>query len=108
MKFMNLYALVATLLIILFTTLLPKITVYSKSDLASIKCGWPLHFIIQDLSHKDPPYPWKVNCGFYALEDPTNILWPKFVLDFALIYCFSYLFLAVTKNLLKTQSHPRP
>lgn len=66
------------------------VKVFSKTDLSEVSCGWPLQFIVQDQSRKDPPYPWTVRCGLpFSLEDPIRFFyWPQFIIDILAFYAF--------------------
>jgi len=74
-------------LIIFSTPFLQKVTVYSKTDLMSVQCGWPLSFITLDQSWQDPPYPWQVHCSPVRGYDTTaDYNWTAFVVNAALFY----------------------
>jgi len=77
--------LVLAIVLVLGSVHLPQ-TAYSKVDLFQVKCGLPLRYLIQDMSWRDPPYPWRMSCGFYALDDVSYILWPKFWLDVFIVF----------------------
>lgn len=58
----------------------------SKIDLAQMRLGLPLPFVIQDQSLYDPPFPWQFSFTFNPWEMPTRILLPQFLLDVALVF----------------------
>ena len=62
------------------------VEVFKKSDLNAISCGWPLHFITQNQSWRNPPYPWTVPCFSSPLESPTKFYWGRFIFDVAFFY----------------------
>jgi len=62
------------------------VEVFKKSDLNAVSCGWPLNFITQDQSWRDPPYPWTVPCFASPLESPTKLYWGYFIFDVAFFY----------------------
>lgn len=73
------------ILIVLVITVFQKIEVFEHSDLNAVSCGWPMKFVVQDESWRDPPFPWKVPCGFYG-EDTTAFHVPQFILDVGFFY----------------------
>lgn len=81
-------------------TWLKQIDVYktSKSDLASIKCGWPVIFMEQNLSRYDPPASYKVRCSFFSLENPTKYYWQYFVINIIFFYFLILLLFMVSRN----------
>lgn len=62
------------------------IEVFKKSDLNATSCGWPLSFIMQNQSWRDPPYPYRVPCFASPLENPTEFYWKYFAFDVAFFY----------------------
>lgn len=108
MKLINLPALIITILILYFSTTLPKTVINNKSELLEVRCGWPLHYMIQDQSWRDPSYPWQTSCGFYALEEPTHILWIPFFANVTIIYTATIVLLSLINSRLKTPPHPHP
>jgi len=62
------------------------VKVFKKSDLNIVSCGWPLSFVAQDQSWRDPPYPYRVPCPASPLESPTEFYWERFVFDVAFFY----------------------
>lgn len=81
----HLGALVISGLLVLASVFVP-ITVSSKIDLAQMKLGLPLPFVIQNQSRYDPPFPWQFGFEFNPWETPTWILLPQFLIDVALVF----------------------
>lgn len=52
-------------LIIVIGTLSVSKTVYNKEDMKAMKFGYPIPFITQDLTSRDPSFPWK-----YSFSSP--------------------------------------
>jgi|GEM_PF-2502783 len=73
-------------LILLLSTLGIKQSVYSKEDMVKMRFGYPISFITQDLSRRDPPFPYKYN-GFDGSpwEDSFSINWGRFFLSYLCI-----------------------
>ena len=64
-----------------------KVEVFNKEDLSAVSCGWPLKFMVNDLSYRDPPFPWKISCLAGEWGDPTKEFnWQYFILDAAFFY----------------------
>lgn len=74
-----------SLVVVLMSVHIPQ-TVYNKTDLVKVRCGWPLGYMIQDQSWRDPPYPWRTNCGFFALEEPYVVFWPQLLSDVLVVF----------------------
>lgn len=74
--------------IVTLATAFRGVKVSNKADLGAVSCGWPLQFVVQDQSRKDPPYPWTVRCGLpVSLEDPIRFFhWPQFIIDALVFY----------------------
>lgn len=75
--------LILSSLLVLGSVYLP-FTVNSKADLARVKLGLPLPFIFQNQGY-DPPFPWQTSIRS-VWENPTQILWPLFFLDVAMVF----------------------
>lgn len=79
------------LVLAVFMMMLPTfggVEVFKKSDLNAVSCGWPLPFVTQDQSWRDPPYPYKVPCFDSPLENPTEFYWKRLVFDISFFYLF--------------------
>ena len=63
-----------------------KVEVLNKDDLRALSCGWPLKFTVNDLSYRDPPFPWKMSCLSGEWGDPIEIHWPQFIIDVLIFY----------------------
>ncbi len=83
---MKIIIVLALAILVTIFTLLGSVEVYEKSDLFTISCGQPLHFITQDQGWRDPPYPWKVPCFASPLESPTKFHLELFVFDVAFFF----------------------
>lgn len=75
-------------LLVLESVFTPAI-VSSRSELAQVKLGAPLPFVVQDHSRYDPSLydpslPWRVSFDS-SLGVPTWIFWPQLLLDVALV-----------------------
>lgn len=97
--------LLLTIIFFYFSTILPMTTIYSKADLKTVRCGWPLPYLIVDKSWRDPPYPYRLKCAPNAFEEPTQILWPQPLLNIGSFYLLSLLATIFISRLLKTQPH---
>ena len=69
----------------LFSSLFLPVIINRHEELSEIKLGLPIKFLTQDQSHYDPPLPWKVSMSS-ALENPTDIHWPQFIISFAIVF----------------------
>lgn len=83
MKRLTTIGLILSALLVLASLFRP-ITVYSQFDLAKVELGLPLPFIIQKQSYH-PSFPWQTSFSS-VWEHPTQILWPIFFLDVAIIF----------------------
>lgn len=80
----HLLALIISLVLVIISLYLPVI-VKTKEELKEVKLGLPLHFIIQDQSRYDPPFPYQMR--FYSiLENPTKIFFLKLILSVFLVF----------------------
>lgn len=94
-------------LLVLVSLLLP-VTVSNRSEIAQVKFGLPLPFVVQDQSHYDPPFPWQLDFNFNPWEpSPTRILWPQFLLDVAIVFGAITVVMRVTKAVVLSTLPPR-
>jgi hypothetical protein len=63
-----------------------KIQVHNKTDLQTLTCGWPLQFIENDQSWRDPPFPWEVECLGREWGGSLKVLWLLFSLNVIIFY----------------------
>lgn len=64
-----------------------KVEVFNKEDLSAVSCGWPFKFMVNDLSYRDPPFPWKITCLTGEWGNPTKEFnWQYFIIDTAFFY----------------------
>lgn len=74
-------------ILLVFSSVYWPVTVYSQADLynAKVKLGLPLPFVvqIQDLSLSSLPTHTSIRI---PLENPTQILLPKFILNVAIVF----------------------
>jgi hypothetical protein len=77
--------LLTAIILVIGIPVFEKIEVYQHSDLNAVSCGWPMKFIVQDQSWRDPPFPWKVPCGFVG-EHTTSFNVLVFLIDGAFFY----------------------
>lgn len=75
---------VISLFIVLATLSVPQ-TVYTKEDMSALKLGYPIHFVTQDVSHFDPPLPWKYSFSS-PWENPAKVQWVNFLLSIILTF----------------------
>ncbi len=77
--------LIVLAIIILYVTLLVPKSVSDKSEMASLKLGYPLSFVTQDVSIYDPPsFPWTY--GLQSIHQfPAQILWLNGIISFIII-----------------------
>lgn len=75
------------ILILLFTFVIMWLslsipqTVYNKDDMKEMKFGYPLPFVTQDMTQRDPPFPWKYGFGS-PWENPFEVHWLRFIVSF--------------------------
>lgn len=82
----TLFLVLACIAVYLTTWKLIEIRVHS--DLNALTCGWPLKFIMNDQSWRDPPLPWKMGCLSSIWGDPIKFYWQEFIIDITLFYAF--------------------
>lgn len=79
MKHLGLSLIIGTVLLVV--SLFVPVKVTDQSAAGAVKLGWPLHYIIQDQSSLDPPYP--TRSSFLSINEyPTEISWSYLVADF--------------------------
>lgn len=63
-----------------------KVEVFNKEDMSALSCGWPLTFMVNDLSYRDPPFPWKMSCldGEYGDYGSFSLL--PFIINVIVFY----------------------
>lgn len=89
-------------LIIIFATLSIPQTVYNHNDMRNMKFGYPIAFITQDVSHYDPPFPWKYSFSS-PWENPTKFNLANFLSSYLIIFLFIELIVTgVKKSYFKT------
>jgi len=69
----------------LFSSLFIPVIINKHEELAKIKLGLPIKFLVQDQSQYDPPLPRQTYLGS-AAENPIGILWPQFVTSFVIVF----------------------
>ena len=72
--------------IAVWITVSQKVEVFNKDDLRTLSCGWPLKFMVNDQSWRDPPFPWKISCFAGEWGDPIEFRWPQFITDVLVFY----------------------
>lgn len=67
-----------------------KVEVFNKNDLRTLSCGWPLAFIVNDMSYRDPPFPWKMPClgGEWSYAVKKSFSLPSLIIDVLVFYVF--------------------
>lgn len=71
--------------IIVFISLFLPVTVHSHEELREVRLGLPIHFVVQDQSRYDPPFPYPMR--FYSnLEVPTRVNFIRLVLSIFLVF----------------------
>ena len=89
------------LIILIGTLAIPK-TVYNKKDMEAVKLGYPIHFITQDVTKYDPPFPWRYSFES-PWESPFKISWFDFILSYLIIFfCVTLTFTEINKLFLKS------
>lgn len=78
-----------------------EIEVHSKTDLQTVTCGWPLKFIENDQSWRDPPFPWKIDCLSGEWSGSLKVLWLPLALNIAMFYFSLVLLWGVYRKLVK-------
>ena len=84
-------------LIIVIGTLSVSKTVHNKEGMKAMEFGYPILFITQDLTSKDPSFPWKYSFSS-PWEHPFKISWGNFLLSYLIIFSITTLvFIGVGK-----------
>lgn len=82
--FIYLVAALLSVPLVLISVFVP-VPVHTQADLAQVRLGLPLPFMIQDQTGYTPPLPWQTH--FYSpWENPTHILLPELLLSLAIIF----------------------
>lgn len=90
----SLAALIISILLVLTSGFLP-VTVESQTDLAQVELGLPWPFIVQNQGQITPPlFPWQTSVRI-PLENPTQILWSKLLLDVVTVFGVTSLVLVI-------------
>lgn len=94
------YSLVLTLSgSLVLASLTVPVSVANREELAHVKLGLPIPFVIQNMSSYDPPFfPWRF--PFVSpWEHPPWVLWPQFFLNIAVVFGVLLLGFRVVKML---------
>lgn len=65
-----------------------KVEVFNNDDLRTLSCGWPFKFVVNNQSHLDPPFPWKIPCldGEWDYATRKFFHWSQFIIDILVFY----------------------
>lgn len=87
-KFLLHMLFIVVALVAVWITANQKVGVFNKDDLHTLSCGWPLKFIVNDLSYRDPPFPWKMSClgGEWSYAVKKSFSLPSFIIDVLAFY----------------------
>jgi hypothetical protein len=96
-----LFVFLLSIFLVFLTVQLKEIEVSKQSELEHISCGWPLPFIDQNQSWRNPPFPWKVRCGIFNLESPTEYNLTNLAIDTAFFYAILLLFPLISISIAK-------
>lgn len=93
-KFLLHMLFVVVALIAVWITANQKVEVSNKDNLRTLSCGWPLKFIVNDQSWRDPPFPWKISCltGEWDYAAKKLFRWPQFIIDILVFYALIVFF----------------
>lgn len=81
--------------IVTLSTAFRDVEVFNKNDLRTLSCGWPLKFTANDLSYRDPPFPWKISCFSGEWGDLIEFYWPQFIINVTAFYAFVFFFWSI-------------
>ncbi len=75
---------ISSVMLVLTSVYLP-VTVYSQVQLAAIKLGLLLPFVVQTQYINPPSFPWQTSIRS-IWENPTQVLWPQFFLNVTIVF----------------------
>ena len=78
-------AIVISSVLLVFTSVYLPVTVYSQAQLAGVKLGLVLPFVVQTQYINPPLFPWQTSIRS-IWENPTQVLWPQFFLDVVIVF----------------------
>lgn len=78
-------AIVILSVILVLTSVYLPVTVYSQLQLDRVKLGLLLPFVVQTQYINPPLFPWQTSIRS-IWENPTQVLWPQFFLDVAIVF----------------------
>ncbi len=98
--FPQLFLSAIALVVVLGSLSIPQ-TVYNNDDMEATKFGYPIHFITQDVSQYDPPFPWEY--GFTSpWESPTDIHWINLIISYlATFFVLELIYVTFKKYILR-------
>lgn len=87
-KFLLHILFVALAFVAVWITANQKVEVFNKEDMSALSCGWPITFIVNDQSYRDPPFPWKLSClgGEWSYSVKQSFSLPQFIIDILVFY----------------------
>ena len=90
--------------VLLISTLFFPTQVDSRQDMHSVAHGFPLVFVLQDISSYDPP-DFPISFPFISpWENPVTLLWVPFFLG---LFFYTFIVFAVITNLQKLFAKPK-
>lgn len=75
--------------IVLLSPILTTETVNNADDLKTVRFGFPIPFVTQDLSGYDPPFPYKMSLSS-PWENPTSIDFIFLFASFLIVVVYHY------------------
>ncbi|MBW4637783.1 MAG: hypothetical protein KME05_06030 [Gloeocapsa sp. UFS-A4-WI-NPMV-4B04] len=82
--FVSIAIVISSVLLVLTSIYLP-VTIYSQAQLAEVKLGLVLPFVVQTQYINPPLFPWQTSIRS-IWENPTQVLWPQFFLDVLIVF----------------------
>ncbi|HJX38250.1 MAG TPA: hypothetical protein VJ714_06610 [Anaerolineae bacterium] len=97
--------LLASLLLVLASAFLP-LTVHRQSDLAQVRFGLPMQFLVQDQSRLTPPLPYRTSLSS-PWEFPTRVLAVQLLLNTVIIFGLLCLVAVISRTIVRSVGRHR-
>ncbi len=92
---------------ILFYSLSTPTEVATKADMASVEFGYPIRFLSQDLSSKDPPSFPRMQGSGSLHDDPVTMYWGALLINIVILMVSLEILLFIFYRLKKYFTHTR-
>jgi len=97
--------LLASLLLVLASAFLP-FTVHRQSDLAQVRFGLPMQFVVQDQSRLTPPLPYRTSLSS-PWEFTTRILGVQFLVNIVIVFAMLCVVAVVSGTMVRSVGRHR-